>query len=110
MWAFNAVYAQALTQVRNKLSKASIVLIIKSADNKPFWSDVPSSQRTDEHEVVEATFVDDEALVLVASSPKSLDKAINCLLEAVTEVFERFLLKMNWAKGKSEALLRYRGD
>lgn len=105
---FNAVYAQALGIVRERLRNAKIVLVVKSKTDMPFWAHCPEQYKTQDHEVVEATFVDDEALALVASSPKALDKAIGMLLEIVTEVFEQFLLKISWKKGKSEALLRYR--
>eukprot|EP00973_Karenia_brevis_P032836 4533103-Karenia_brevis.AAC.1 len=47
--------------------------------------------------------------MLVASSPKLLDRAIQLLLHHVVNVFARLALDLNWKKGKSECIIRYRG-
>ena len=60
-------------------------------------------------DVVEVTFVDDEAASIVASTPAALDKAIDVMLDSFGTAFADFGLVINWAKGKSEALLLYRG-
>ena len=60
-------------------------------------------------ELCDCTFVDDEAVVLLAKSPKTLDKSIDCLLSTLVGVFSNFCLKINWAPGKSEGMLSYKG-
>ena len=106
---FNSVYEQALERVRTRLKEAGVVLVLKAADQEPFWS--PESGSSDVHDVpvVEVTYVDDEAAAVVASSPATLDTAIDCMLRAYCEVFAMFGLSTNWQKGKSEGLLAYRG-
>ena len=76
------------------MAESSCVLIIRAADARPFWDDIPENEKSDSHEIVEATLVDDEAFALVAKSPKALYSATKVLLETVTEVFEKFLLKL----------------
>ena len=57
----------------------------------------------------DATYVDDEALVLLAKSPDLLDSAINVLLGSLVSVFSSFSLAINWDPGKTEMMLKYRG-
>eukprot|EP00973_Karenia_brevis_P072878 10121135-Karenia_brevis.AAC.1 len=45
----------------------------------------------------------------MAGSPEALDRAIDCLLTVLLEVFAKYQLTINWKAGKSEALLQYRG-
>jgi hypothetical protein len=59
--------------------------------------------------IIDATFVDDECLVLIAYSPRSLDLAIELLLKHLVQVFEQSRSEINWKPGKTEALLKYRG-
>jgi len=57
----------------------------------------------------DATFVDDEALVLLARSPLALDAAMNIMLQSLVEIFSRYGLIINWMPGKTEAMIKYRG-
>ena len=99
------------------MSDAGIVLKIRLRDGDDSWMDAAgevhldggSDDCGDFHEAVEATFVDDEALVIVAKSSAKLDAAIDTMLLIIREVFHDYALTINWAKGKSEALLIYRG-
>ena len=75
----------------------------------PFWAFDGTSHESYLHETVEATFVDDSAIALVASSPKALVKAITTLLETLTSTYTKFALKINFQKGKTEGMLRLRG-
>ncbi|CAK0789981.1 unnamed protein product [Prorocentrum cordatum] len=52
--------------------------------------------------VLDAAFIDDEALAIVARRPKDLDVAIDALLGTVLEVFECLHLQLNAAPGKTE--------
>ena len=60
-------------------------------------------------DVVDAAFVDDECLVLLASSPRALDLAIKVLLRTLVGTFRNLHLAINWKPGKTEALLCYHG-
>jgi hypothetical protein len=106
---FISVYEQALEQVRQRLRTAGIVLVLKGAGAEPFWSSDDGTWDTSDTPVVEVTYVDDEAAVVVAPSPAALDIAIDILLRSYVEVFSDYGLVINWHKGKSEALLVYRG-
>ena len=63
---FNAVYAVAMAEVRTELSKCGIVFKAKRPTNSPFWSFDETQHGFDEREIVEASFVDDSAIALVA--------------------------------------------
>eukprot|EP00973_Karenia_brevis_P043170 5979258-Karenia_brevis.AAC.1 len=59
--------------------------------------------------IVEATYVDDEALHVSGLNPKALDSAIEMLLRDLIATFNAHGFKITWAPRKSEAVLRYRG-
>ncbi|CAE8732350.1 unnamed protein product [Polarella glacialis] len=107
---FNMVYARALLMLRDQLRERGVLLVLRFKPCGPIWQDDSSTQDAHvEQEIVEATYVDDEALLLSASSPSLLDKAIDVLFDCLLQCFTRFSLKINWAPGKSEAMLAYRG-
>ena len=60
-------------------------------------------------DVIDAAFVDDECLVLLATSPRVLDAAIQVLLRILVTTFANLHLEINFHPGKSEALLFYCG-
>ena len=51
--------------------------------------------------------MDDECIILLASSPMALDLAIDLLLKEVVDIFAKYAFKVNWAPGKTEAMLLY---
>ena len=107
---FNLIYARALHKLRGRLLQQGVVLHLPCDLQRPFFSKL--SCDTHMHEsvpIVEATYVDDEALYLSASSPKALDKAIDILLDELISTFSAHGFKINWSPKKSEALLKYRG-
>ena len=55
------------------------------------------------------TFVDDDCLILMAPTPGILDRGIAVLLELLLLTFNAMDLKINWAKGKTECMVQYRG-
>ena len=59
--------------------------------------------------VGEATFVDDECLMLCARSPAALNSKIDQLLHLLICEFSAHGFKINFAKGKTEAIIVYRG-
>jgi hypothetical protein len=107
---FNGIYERALAVVRGKLKDAGTILVLKLADGTPFWSSrTPEACETVDVDVIEVTFVDDEAAITMASSPVKLEKAISIVVDAFNRTFAEFGLTINWKKGKSEGMLRLRG-
>ena len=114
---FNAIYTVALARVRAELAKHDIMLHVKRGGTKPFWSGGGaqfSFSKTcltdpDYEQVVEVTYVDDEAVHIAASSPKTLMSAIPVLMRHLCQVFMYFGFKINWKPGKTECFLKLRG-
>ena len=106
---FAICYEQALTMMRSSLSAAGIAVQFKYSSGAPFWTPTDETARHTADPLVEVTFVDDEAIGIVASSPAALDKAIDVIVASLRSAFTAFNLHINWKKGKSEAMLRYRG-
>ena len=44
----------------------------------------------------------------MASSPRALDEALSVVLEAFVDICAKSLITISWAKGKTEALLKFR--
>lgn len=85
---FNAAYALALRALHARLLEANIVLKVWSC-NGPFWyPDWTGSDHVDDN-VIDAVFVDDEAVVFIARTPRLLQRAIKILLDVLPETFQR---------------------
>ena len=67
------------------------------------------STHTHTQDITDTTYVDDELLMLATNTPHDLDQKIDKLLGILCIVFKAFKLTINWAKGKTEAILVYRG-
>ena len=106
---FAICYEQALAMMRTDLVAAGIAVQFKYSSSAPFWSPADAAARHTTDPLVEVTFVDDEAVGIVASSPATLDKAIDVIVASLRAAFTAFNLNINWKQGKSEAMLRYRG-
>ena len=48
--------------------------------------------------------------MLAADSPAKLDKHIDILFSSLVRIFNRNGFSINWSKGKTEAMLKYRGN
>ena len=114
---FNAIYSVALARVRAELCKYDIMLHAKMRGSKPFWSadgvqlSFSKTCLADDSydQVVEITYVDDEAIHIAASSPKVLMASIPVLMRHLCQVFMYFGFKINWKPGKTECFLTFRG-
>ena len=109
---FNMIYAKALRQLREKLVAAGVVMHVCRDNESPFWASSAKVCTSDVQGVVpviEATFVDHEALFISAPSPKKLDQAISCVLDNLCSVFGANGFVINWKKEKTECLLKHRG-
>ena len=69
----------------------------------------PSPAGGSQQHVLDAAFVDDTVLILMAPSPRTLDGAIDILLQTVQGFYHVLNLGINWDVGKREAFLKYRG-
>ena len=108
---FILIYSKALLSLRRRLLAKGIVLRLGKEDQKPFWvsSAKAVDQETPGDDVVEATFVDDECLMLCAKSPKRLDEAASFMFDQLVYMFSKFGFVINWSKGKTEIMCKYRG-
>ena len=114
---FNSIYSVALARVRAELSKHNIILHVKVNNEMPFWSSSGASTSFSNtclsdpcfNQVVEVTYVDDEAFHVAASSPKILMAAIPVVMRNICQVFRYFGFKVNWKPGKTECFITLRG-
>ena len=104
---FNMLYARALHKLREVLRDSNVVLNIQHDSAAAFWKRGESLPVA--HEVVEATFVDDEALFLCSSSPALLNRSVNILLSSIIDIFGAFGFEINFKRGKTEGMFHYRG-
>jgi hypothetical protein len=105
---FNSTFSVALIMIRDVLMAANVTARLHCDHAAPWTSAAPSSCSPTE-DVLDAAFVDDTVLILIAASPKLLDLAIDILLTNVQEFYTALNLEINWAPGKTEAMLQYRG-
>jgi hypothetical protein len=87
----------------------AIVLKLHEATDA-FWQAPTDNSPADDVNVIDATYVDDECIVLLARSCALLDTAIDICLNSLVRIFECLSLSINWKPGKTECLLKYRGQ
>jgi hypothetical protein len=104
---FNSAYALVLIALRSRLKSQGITFKLRRRTSAFWHADAPFS--ADEEDIIDVAFVDDLCVVLTATSPKLLWKASHELLLIIMELFKCFRLSVNWNKGKTEALVKFRG-
>ena len=109
---FNIIYAVALDLVRLKLQQANISFNIHYNHSAPPWSSlggIPANAvPTSVAALIDITFVDDAAFFVAGTSPAELDYRIALAVDIIYTVFNMYGLKVNFAKGKTEAIVKYR--
>ena len=107
---FNGSYSIALFMLHDLLLEDNIILRIPSS-GPDFWcrGEQTNEKHPPDTTVVDVTFVDDECVMLSASTPKALDCSTDKLLCMVTGTFDTLKLEANWKPGKTECFLTYRG-
>ncbi|CAK0862941.1 unnamed protein product [Prorocentrum cordatum] len=107
---FNGTFSLAMVLIRDALLDAGILLRLR-AGSPAFWDADPAVPTADPEVVslVDAAFVDDERFMLTARLPEELDAAVDVVLHAVCDIYDRLNLTINWKAGKSECFLTYRG-
>ena len=100
---FNSAYSVAIDVLRWRLAQASLMLCVH-VPHDAFWA--PSAPDEECTDAVDVTFVDDECVALVASSPSKLRAAIDILLNTIFSVFGACHLQISWEPGKTEGIDR----
>ena len=95
---FNSGYTVALDILHWRLKKHGVILRLKTPQGV-FWSK-PGDETAERTDIVDATFVDDECIVLLAHSPKRLSLAIDITMETLITVFRLCHLQINFMPGK----------
>ena len=103
------IFALAIADARSALSDAGIAFVAKKPARAPFWCFDEAKHASSSREVVEATFVDDTSIALVASSPSALVTAIRALMRILVTAHSHFALRINFNRGKTEGIMRLRG-
>lgn len=114
---FNSTYAVALLALRDSLLDDGIVLRMHDCNEASFFGvgvdfDAATMFDPKEKEVhaLDAAFVDDEAIAILARSPLQLDKAVGQMLNHIVRICAEMWLDIKWKPGKTEAFIRYRGQ
>ncbi|CAK0793594.1 unnamed protein product [Prorocentrum cordatum] len=105
---FNAGYSVPIKMLHEEMRRKGITLRVRSGE-KAFrgTTEDEGEEAATEEEIIDATFVDDECIALVAASPQLLDRAIQTLLEVLCRLFRLCAMVINWAPGKTECMLRH---
>ena len=110
---FNAAYEQALSDMRVAMRENGIILRVRVNGSEPLWTtgadDTSLSDDHDWQDIIDVTYVDDEAALITAKSPRALNRAIHIMLEIYAATFNKYGLSINWRPGKIEGVLVYRG-
>jgi len=96
---FNSCYALALYELISAPEAEGITTKI-SAPSSPFWSNGNGTATNIHAQILEIAFVDDLGIVLFATSPRVLFKALDFLLASLSSIFKNHLMTINFAKGK----------
>ena len=105
---FNTSYAVALYEFRDQLREYGVETRMHRNNGMSIWQG-PSDVKNDTVPVVDVTFVDDEAIVIMASVPATLNKYVDLALKMLIQTFEKYNILINWKRGKTEAMFAYRG-
>ena len=74
--------------------------------------DPVSASTCEEHSeaiVLDVTFVDDEAIAVVATVPRTMTSKIKLVINVLKQTFTEFGMTINWSPGKTELLCKWRG-
>ena len=82
------------------MSRSNISLKVQVAPGA-FWNPPDFLALAEHADVVDASFVDDEAIVLLAKSPALLDRAIHITLSTVFRLFGVIYLDIYFSSGKT---------
>ena len=100
---------------RQRLMSLNMCSLVRLHDNLPFWvsrsakflpsvgkSKIPCGSFTSE-----VTFVDDQAFLMTATTPRGLKRVITNTLETVTSVFWAHRLNIDFKQGKTELVVNF---
>ena len=91
----------ALHMLKKRLLSAGVLLeVVHRANHSGWLPNANSTSHESRHVFAEATFVDDEAIYIRASSPTRLMQAIGITLDAQVAAFDRLGFKINLTNRK----------
>ena len=105
---FNSTFSVALVLVHDALVNSDVVLHLAN-DGAAVWTPSPPCSTSPKTDVLDAAFVDDTVIILLSTSAKGLDSAIQILLSLLFRIYHLMNLEINLSPGKTEAILVYRG-
>ena len=106
---FNIVYDAALSEVRKLLHAEGLSSEFRGTEGSPIWSKTCSLPHETCLSVCDITFVDDEAVLIDASSADTLLHRLGRAVHIVAQVFHKYNMILNFSKGKTEAIVQLRG-
>ena len=108
---FGSALGLAISVLQARLRESGMVMNIKFTTGAFWQSSQPDASSSDssDAEVLDAIFIDNTIILLVASSPQKLKIAITALLAILLSTFSKFKLSINWGQNETEAFLMLRG-
>ena len=104
---FNMSYTRASRQFQKEIEEAGIATKIRIHSSHVFSTTVVDDG--DEVIILDVTFVDDEAIAIVASVPTTMASKLIKAIQLLVECFSYYGMTINWAAGKTEVMINYRG-
>ena len=109
---FNLSYAKALKKLYESAKEENIPLKLRYHKGAaPGGDDDERAEDQVDSEAIlfDATFVDDEAIVIVAVVPTTLSTKFNRAVQLLVHVFRFYGMEINWKAGTTEAIMVYMG-
>ena len=100
-------YALALGDVKEQLLSHGIVLRVRFSMDRTPWAHpddfAGDSEASSDRDLLDVTFVDDEAIFIHSSYPSTSAKHFELVICVLRETLPRYNMEINWSKGKTEA-------
>ncbi|CAK0861759.1 unnamed protein product [Prorocentrum cordatum] len=106
---FNVVYGKALKEFYADCEAHSIPVKVRFSRGGPFKQDQADASAQDERSILDITFVDDEAAMVVTAVPKTMSTKFAFVVNSLRRCFHKYALDINWKAGKTEGILMWRG-
>eukprot|EP00973_Karenia_brevis_P081305 11271377-Karenia_brevis.AAC.1 len=101
---FNLSYAKALKRFYAKVAAEKIPARFNHSPGEAPTNSVGTTAAQTDCIVFDVTFVDDEALVVTATLPKTMLSKLHTAVCLLIDAFEHYGMTVNWKPGKTEAI------
>ena len=91
----NSTFSVALVLVHDALVDADVVVQLPS-DGAAVWTTSAPEDECPKADVLNAAFVDDTVLILLASSARALEASIGTLLKVLLRIYHFTNIEINW--------------